>query len=100
MKIYSELTHLEYPTVEACQKAEKEYNSAIEEKKAEESKLSKEKKARADEVANAYKKKMEDEKEFIRLRNKFIQDYGYFHMTYRDMDALPSAGILDMFNFF
>ena len=30
---------------------------------------------------------------YIELRNQFIEDYGYFHMTYRDSEDVPEVGL-------
>lgn len=95
MKIYSELTKQEYPTVEACQKAEMEYGKALVEAKEKQNKLSAEKKARADAIAAAYKKVIDAQKEYVTLKNAFINDYGQFHMTYRSEDNFPLLNVFE-----
>jgi hypothetical protein len=86
MKIYSEKTNKEYKTVEDCLKAEKEFDEALEAEKAKKQKLSEEKKARAVEVEEAWKAVREANKKYVDLKNKFINDYGAFHMTLKDKD--------------
>lgn len=100
MRIYSEITGQNYATVEACQAAEIDFNNKLALKKAEQNKLSLEKKTRADAVAAAYKTVKDAEKAYLKLRNEFVKDYGYFHMTYRDSDAIPNVDIFDMFRIF
>lgn len=88
MKIFSEKTKKMYDTVEQCQEAEAKWDAeqaALAEKKAEAARVRKE---RADEVSAAYQKAKEsrakayeDERAFIELRNKFVNDYGSYHMT-------------------
>ena len=91
MKYYSEITKKVYDTEEALVKAE-------ETKKAELAKvdeLAQKKKERANEVRDAYQKVIEVrkkaqkeieeiEKKYYALRDKFVEDYGSWHMTYTD----------------
>ena len=86
MKIYSEKTNKEYKTVEECLKAEKEFEEALAVEKAKKQKLIEEKKARAVEVEEAWKGVREATKKYNELKNKFISDYGAFHMTFKDKD--------------
>lgn len=86
MKIISEKTKKEYPTVEACLEAEKEFDELMAKKKAEAEERVRVKKARAVEVEGAYKKAVEAERKYVELRNQFIKDYGSFHMTYSNID--------------
>ena len=55
MKFYSEITKSFYDSVESCEEAEKEYNKALDEKKEKEKTLKAERKARAEELSDAYK---------------------------------------------
>ena len=94
MRIYSEITKKEYKTVDECLAAEKKYAEDQKALQKEEKEKAATKKMRADEVQNAYAKVCEAQKEYIKLRNAFVEDYGYFHMTYRSSDDIP------FFNFF
>ena len=85
MKIYSEKTKKEYSTVDECLAAEKEVDD--------ENEKSAEKRDRAKEIEDAYTKYREDYAKYIELRNQFIEDYGYFHMTYRDSEDVPEVGL-------
>lgn len=101
MKIYSEKTHKEYATVEECLEAEALFDKEREEAEKRKEELQKVKKERADEVMAAYRKIKEDEKEYIKLRNAFVSDYGYFHMSYHneEEEAIPDI-FSDIFSFF
>ena len=81
MKIYSEITGKEYKTVEECQKAEEEMaiQKAAEAAKAD--KLKKERKQRAAEVDEAYKN-------YMKLLNNFVKDYGSYHVSFHSDDGL------------
>ena len=78
----SDILNKSFETKEEADKAEKEYN----EKNALILKKKEERTNRAKEVNSAYEKYMEDYKEYLKLRNEFIKDYGEWHMTYRDGD--------------
>ena len=84
MKYYVESLNKFYETAADALKAEEIYNKKVEEEKAKKAKLDEERKARAKEVEDAYKAAAEAEKKYIELKQKFIKDYGSFHMTYRD----------------
>lgn len=86
MKFYSELTKKFYDSADACNTAEKEFNAAVAEKEKREKELKANRKARADEVSNAYKAVQAAEKNFHKLRDQFIKDYGSFHMTFTNTD--------------
>ena len=96
----SEILNKSFKSEEECLKAEQEHNEklALEEKKKAE--LAETKKTRAKEVEDAFKKVVDAEKEYNELKNKFIKDYGYFHMSYRDSDSRPLTSIFDIFNIF
>ena len=87
MKIISEKTKKEYATVEECLAAEAEYDLAVAKQKEEAEKKAEERKNRAKEVEDAYLAAREAEKKYLELRNKFVKDYGSFHMTYRTTEA-------------
>lgn len=96
MKYYSEVTKKFYENEKDCAKAEKSFLDKSAEKEKEAKRLAEEKTARAKEITDAYKASVEAEKTYLNLRNKFIEDYGYFHMSYYDKDAsLPN--LFDIF---
>ena len=89
MLYYSELLKKPFSTVEELEKAEKEKQ---EELKTKEDMVAK-RKERAIEVQNAYKELIETrkkadkeiseaEEKYYTLRNKFVDDYGSYHMSY------------------
>ena len=75
MYIYSEKTKKRYDTVEECEAAEREFEVAIAEEKERKEKLATERKDRAKEVEEAFKKAHA-------LLNDFAKDYGSFHFSY------------------
>ena len=86
---YSKLLNKPFDTVEELKAAEDEYNKAHDEK----IKLAEEKKTRAKEIEDAYKHSMEVRKEaqkmikeaddkYYELRDKFVSDYGSYHLSY------------------
>lgn len=81
MKIYSEITGKEYKTVEDCQKAEEEIAIQRAAEAAKADKLKKERKERAAEVDEAYKN-------YMKLLNNFVKDYGSYHTSFRSDDGL------------
>jgi uncharacterized FlaG/YvyC family protein len=81
MKIYSEITGKEYKTVEECQKAEEEIAIQRAAEAAKADKLKKERKERAAEVDEAYKN-------YMKLLNNFVKDYGSYHTSFRSDDGL------------
>lgn len=84
MKYYSEITKQFYDDADACATAEDAAKTAIEKQEAEKKALAEEKAARAKEVTEAYKAVREAQKAYDELRNKFVRDYGYFHMSFTD----------------
>ena len=79
MKIYSEKTKKEYSTVDECLAAEKEFDDENEKLRLEKEAKAAEKRDRAKEIEDAYM--------------KYREDYGYFHMTYRDSEDVPEVGL-------
>ena len=97
MRIFSEKTNKEYKTVEDCLKAEKEFDEALALEKAKKQKLAEDKKARATEVEEAWKAVREANKKYVELKNKFINDYGAFHMTFKDKDDNTCESLFESF---
>jgi phage-related tail protein len=82
MKIYSEKTRKEYTTVEECLEAEAQFDAAKTKEEQKKKVLSENRKKRANEVEEAYKKMLEAQKTYCKLRNEFIREYGSYHMTF------------------
>ena len=100
MKILSEKTGKEYPNVELCLAAEKEYDEKVAQEKAAQEKALAEAKAkkeqlaavrkdRAAEVENAYKAILEAQKIYREKLDAFVKDYGSFHMTINTGEGNP-----------
>ena len=85
MKYYSETLNKVFDTEDELKTAEEEQ----EKKYAVQLKKKEERAERAKEVEKAYK-------EYRKLLNAFIKDYGYYHQTLRDDDGLSIFDI--MFN--
>ena len=96
MKIYSEKTGKEYKTVELCLAAEAEFDKQVALEKAKKEELATQRKARAAEVEDSYKKILEAQKEYKEKLNQFVKDYGSFHMTVRTGEGNP----FNMFDWF
>lgn len=97
MKYYSELTKKIYETEEELNKAEQEQKLELAKKE----EVAQKKKERANEVQDAYKKAIEvrkkaqneieeAEKKYYALRDKFVEDYGSWHMTYTSKDGVDT----------
>lgn len=84
MKFYSEVLDKLFDTAQEALKAEEIHQKKVDEEKAKKAKLDEERKTRAKEVEDAYKAAVDAEKKYADLKQKFIKDYGAFHMTYRD----------------
>jgi regulator of protease activity HflC (stomatin/prohibitin superfamily) len=105
-KYYSELPELlnvVFDTEEVCRKAEEavikeraQKEAAKKKEQEAKKKLQEERAARAKEVEEAYKIAREANRKAGELMNKFVADYGSFHMTLKDTS--PTNNILE-FNF-
>ena len=84
MKIYSEITRQEYPSVEACLADEELFKKKKEEEEAKRKELAETRKTRAKEVEDAYKHAND-------LLDAFVKDYGSFHMSIKDPHARDTA---------
>lgn len=82
MYIYSEKTKERYDTVEECVEAEAKFDKAVAAEKAKKEKLNSERKDRAKEVEDAFKKANA-------LLEDFLEDYGSFHFTYTSENDNP-----------
>jgi hypothetical protein len=105
LKTYSDKTKQYYNTIDEAKKAEADFDK----NQLETSKATEEKKAAAKEVEDAYKhmldvykqaSKMIDDAEnvYYKAREKFINKYGSFHMTYSNENGKEYIAISDMLN--
>ena len=85
MKFYSEITKQFYEDIEVCKAEEAAAIQAQEEEKASKIKLKEERANRAKEVEEAYKIAHEAYKQADQLMEKFLQDYGSFHSTVKEV---------------
>ena len=103
MKYYSEQLKKLFDTEADLTKAEQE----LKVKQEEQTKLAEAKKVRATEVEEAFKKTLDarkEAKEIIRkadeayeqLKAQFIKDYGYFHMSFNDVDGKQVVTVNDL----
>lgn len=97
MKFYSEKLDKLFDTQELCAEAEEAHEKAEAEKKAKEEELATARKTRAIEVEAAYKASVEATKHYHDLLDKFVKDYGSFHMTVRTGDFNPFDGFDHLF---
>lgn len=81
MTIISEKTGKTYESVEACLEDEKKFDRKVEEAENKKKELANTRKERAKEVEDAYNARLEADKLYREKLNKFIDDYGSFHMT-------------------
>ena len=81
MTIISEKTGKTYETVDECLADEKKFDLEVEEKENKKKELANTRKERAKEVEDAYNARLEADKLYRERLNKFIDDYGSFHMT-------------------
>lgn len=100
MKFYSEITKDFYDSEKECTKAEKEFTDKQEKEKLAKEAKKAERKKRATEVEDAYKAMKEAEKTYYKLRNEFINDFGYYHISYSDKTETPLTTLFeDLFKF-
>lgn len=99
MKVISEKTGKTYSTVEECVEDEKKFDEEIATQVAKRENLSRERKNRAKEVEEAYKARIEADKIYREKLNKFVDDYGSFHMTI-DTEVEDSFNLLDFLDNF
>jgi len=93
MKFYSEKLDKLFDDEKALTKAEDEYDVRVAAEKAHAEQLAKTRKDRAKAIEESYKKVEDARKEYNKLVEEFVRDYGSFHMTYKDGDG-------SMFNLF
>lgn len=107
MKYFSEKTKKFYDDEVSCKDAEAAFDAKMTAIAEEKKRLAEARKERAKEVEEAYhamqaanKEARKMEKAFIEKRNKFIHDYGSFHMTVSNTEQLPAmpSDMVDLFN--
>lgn len=91
---YSEELNKHFDTEEECIKAEEEQAKKFELEK----QKKEERKARADEVTEAFKAVDDAREKAYKLLEKFCNDYGTFHTSYSSNDLKPVKSLLDLFN--
>lgn len=101
---YSETLNKNFETEKECLDAEKDHEEKLalvkaeREKKLELEKQKKEeRKARADEVTQAFKDADEARKHAYELMNAFVKDYGAFHTSFTTNDLVPTRSLFDVF---
>lgn len=89
MYVYSEKTNKKYSSVDECIADEKAFDEALAREKAEKEQLASKRAERAKEVEDAYQKIIEAKNVYDKLLDKFVEDYGSFHMTVHSGDTNP-----------
>ena len=99
MKYYSETLNKVFENEKDCLDAEKEYEAKVEEEEKRKKELADSRKVRAKEVEDAYKAIIDAQKHYNNLKNKFVEDFGSFHMTFSTTDDFHSL-FSDLFRIF
>ena len=99
MKYYSETLNKVFENEKDCLNAEKEYEAKVEEDEKRKKELADSRKIRAKEVEDAYKAIIDAQKHYNNLKNKFVEDFGSFHMTFSTTDDFHSL-FSDLFRIF
>ena len=99
MKYYSETLNKVFENEKDCLNAEKEYEAKVEEEEKRKKELADSRKVRAKEVEDAYKAIIDAQKHYNELKNKFVEDFGSFHMTFSTTDDFHSL-FSDLFRIF
>ena len=99
MKYYSETLNKVFENEKDCLDAEKEYQAKVEEEEKRKKELADSRKVRAKEVEDAYKAIIDAQKHYNELKNKFVEDFGSFHMTFSTTDDFHSL-FSDLFRIF
>ena len=96
MKYFSEKLNKVFESEQECVDAENKFELAKQEKEEKEKRLTQERKERAHEIEEQYKKIMDDRKEYRKLVDDFIRDYGSFHCTFKSNE--PVFSDMDFFD--
>lgn len=96
MKYWSDLTKKVYDTPAELNRAEKAYKEAeeaerraAEEAKRKEEELKATRATRAKEIEDAYAEATKALAKYSELKNKFIKDFGSYHMTFTSKNSTP-----------
>ena len=97
MKYYSDVTRQVYDTEDALKQAEEAEAKRL----AEIEEKNKKRGERAKEIEEAYKAILDAQAHYTELRNKFIEDFGSFHMTVSNKSPVRwSTDFTNLFDFF
>ena len=96
MKYYSEELKKFFNTEKECATAEKAYLAEEEKKRAAEAKKNEARKARAKEIEDAYTALKDARKKYNDLLDKFCEDYGAYHTSFKSSEDTVSS-LLDFF---
>lgn len=99
MKYYSETLNKVFENEKDCLDAEKEHKEKVEAEEKRKKELADSRKVRAKEVEDAYKAIIDAQKHYNELKNKFVEDFGSFHMTFSTTDDFHSL-FSDLFRIF
>jgi len=100
MKYYSDLLKKFYDNEKDCLEAEKAQKAKLEQEEKSKKELAEKRKLRAKEVEDAYKAVQEASKNYAKLRNEFVKDYGSFHMTFTSEDDNWNSILEEWFKIF
>ncbi len=100
MKYYVESLNEFFDTADEANKAEEKHLAEVKAEEEKKTKLADERKARATEVEDALKAAQDAEKKYWELRNKFVKDYGSFHISYKNNDNGISTFFEELFKVF
>lgn len=98
MLYYSEVTKKAYKTAEECEQAEFKVKEAENIEKIKKERLANARKERAAEVEAARKALTEAQKNYHKVLEAFIKDYGSYHYSETSVDNVPS--LFDLFKLF
>jgi len=98
MLYYSEVTKKAYKTAQECEEAEFKVKEAENLEKIKKERLANERKERAAAVEEARKNMVKAQKDFNKVLQDFIKDYGSYHYTETSIENVPS--LFDLFKLF
>lgn len=90
MKYFSEKLNKVFESEQECVDAEQKFEIEEKEKVEKEKELANTRKERAHQIEESYKKIMDARKEYRKLLDDFVKDYGSFHCTFKSSEPLFS----------
>lgn len=96
MKYFSEKLNKVFESEQECVEAENKLEIEEKAKAEKEKQLAETRKERAHEIEEQYKKIMDDRKEYQRMIDDFVRDYGGFHCTFKSNEPIFSD--MDLFD--